>query len=346
MTEGPDEAALFDDLTVVVVNYFSGDLLTRCIESVIGTAPGIDVVIVDNSPQDGWADANARRWPTVRCVGRGDNVGFAGGANYGAARSGRTFLLFLNPDAIVTDGAIGLLRSFLRGQPHVGVCGPAVSQESSGVVELGATIDRIGHPAGLLEPRAPVFVTGSALMTRRALFAETGGFDERYFMFVEDVDYCWRVLLAGYDVAVVPDALVRHVGGASAPGGYRTAAGVSTTTFRIALRERNTLATLLTCYGALNIVLVLPIYLGQSIVTSVALALTGSPATAREVLRGLAWNLRQLPQTLRRRREVQRNRRRPDREITRRMAPGLVKLRAVRLSGLPQIDQASTPGGG
>lgn len=345
MTEGPDEGGLLDDLTVVVVNYFTADLLTRCVESVIGSAPGIEILVVDNSPQDGWAAANAHRWHNLRCVGRGDNLGFAAGANFGAARSSRAFVLFLNPDALVTEGAIALLTTFLRRHPQVGVCGPAVSQESSGVVELGATIDRIGHPTGLLSPGAPLFVTGSALMTRRALFASIGGFDERYFMFVEDVDYCWRVLLAGYEVAVVPDALVRHVGGASAPGGYRTTAGVSTSTFRIALRERNTLATLLTCYGALNLVLVLPIYLGQSLVTSVALALTGNPTTAREVLRGLMWNLRQLPQTLRRRREVQRNRRRPDREITQRMAPGLVKVQAIRRSGLPQIDQAPTSGG-
>ncbi len=121
-------------------------------------------------------------------------------------------------------------------------------------------------------------------MTASELFAELGGFDERFFMFVEDVDYCWRTLLRGGDVRVVPEAVARHYGGASAPDGYVTANGLATTRFRVLLRERNTLAALLKCYASPTLAAVLPAYAAQSLATATALAAAGRRHTAIGIL--------------------------------------------------------------
>ena len=175
-------------------------------------------------------------------------------------------------------------------------------------------------------------------MTRREVFERLRGFDERYFMFFEDVDYCWRALLAGHDVVVAENATVVHQGGGSAPGGYPTAGGITTTSFRIGLRERNAVATMLKCYGGRSLAVIIPLVLLQIVATAAALFLAGNRAAAREVIRGVGWNIRELPVTLRARRQVQRSRKREDAEITRRMAKGLVKLQAMRRWGFPRVD--------
>src|SRR5205823_10582069 len=186
--------------------------------------------------------------PQVKIVRPGSNLGFAGGSNFGAAAARGNLLLFLNPDVVLTPGCVAALATELS-DPLVGAVGPPIAVAASDATEYGCTLDPIGSPVGLSQPAAPLYVPGCALMTGARLFHELGGFDERFFMFVEDADYCWRVLLRGYDVRVTTQAPVRHEGGAVTPGGYVTAAGVTSTTFRIALRERNTLAMLLKCYS-------------------------------------------------------------------------------------------------
>jgi hypothetical protein len=174
-------------------------------------------------------------------------------------------------------------------------------------------------------------------MTRKKTFTQLGGFDTRFFLFVEDVDYCWRTLLAGFDVRVAQMSPIEHDGGASAPGGYVTDGELSTTRFRVELRERNSLAMLLKCYGAAGAALIAPLYVLQSLATAALLAATGKRQTAGAVLEGLAWNARELGRTLALRRAVQRSRVVGDRDILRRMYPGLVKLRLLIRSGIPTV---------
>jgi GT2 family glycosyltransferase len=227
---------------------------------------------------------------------------------------------------------------------HVGVAGPPLAIASSGGVEYGCTIDAIGSPVGLVERRPPLYVPGCALMTPSRLFAELGGFDDRFFTFVEDVDYCWRVLLRGLDVRVARTGPIPHEGGSSTPGGYVSDAGVSSTRLRIALRERNTLTMLLKCYGATLVAVLTPVYVGQSIVTVVLLAAAGKPKTARAILAGLGWNLRQLPRTLALRRGIQASRTVGDRAVVRRMYPGVSKLSLLWRFGMPRVSESgSTP---
>ena len=158
-------------------------------------------------------------------------------------------------------------------------------------------------------------------------------------MFVEDVDYCWRVLLSGFDVRVARTTPAQHEGGASAPGGYLTAAGVTSTRFRVVLRERNTLAMLLKCYGSPLVWIVVPLYAVQSLATAMVLAAVGRRRTAMDIAGGLWWNVRELPRTVELRRMVQRSRRIDEREILRRMYRGLWKLSLLLRFGIPEVSE-------
>jgi GT2 family glycosyltransferase len=180
-------------------------------------------------------------------------------------------------------------------------------------------------------------------MTRAALFRELGGFDERFFMFVEDVDFCWRVLLRGSEITVPVIAPAWHFGGAATPGGYISQGSLSSTLFRVALRERNTLAMLLKCYGAPLLSVVAPVYVMQSLATAGALAARGHRATAVAIVNGLRWNIRELGRTLELRRRVQASRRIGDAVIVRRMYRGLWKLHLLRRFGVPAVSENRHP---
>jgi hypothetical protein len=298
-------------------------------------------IVVDNGSTDGSAAAAVERFPDIVLVDPGRNLGFAGGANAGARVARGRLLLFLNPDVELAPGAVERLAAAFR-RADVGVAGPKVELDRLGGFEFGSTIDPLGYPVPLSSPDPPLYVSGCALMTTRDLFAELGGFDERFFMFVEDVDYCWRALLRGRDVRVVPEAVARHYGGASAPGGYVTAEGLSTTGFRVVLRERNTLTALLKCYALPTLAAVLPAYVVQSLATAGALAVGGRTRTAIGILGGLSWNARELPRTLALRREVQSSRTRGERDVLRRMHRGLQKLTLLRRFGVPPVDEVGT----
>jgi GT2 family glycosyltransferase len=252
-------------------------------------------------------------------------------------------LLFLNPDIRLGPGVVeGMARQFT--ERAVGVVGPPLLVAATGSVEYGATVDVIGSPVPLERFGRPLYVPGCALMTRAGLFRELGGFDGRFFMFVEDVDYCWRVLLRGYEVRVAAVEPVWHQGGAAAPGGYISEGRLASTSLRVALRERNTLVLLLKCYGAPLASILGPIYVLQSLATAGALAAAGRRRTARAIVAGLRWNAREFRATLDLRRRAQSSREIGDVEIVRRMHRGIWKLHLLRRFGIPTVtEEPSAP---
>jgi GT2 family glycosyltransferase len=323
-------------VSAIVINYECGDLLLTCLAALDGQGSLLETIVVDNGSTDGSTAAATARFPHVKVVRPRTNLGFAGGANAGAHSASGEILFFLNPDVVVTAGCVDELANEFADE-RVGVVGPPVAIAASEVTEYGCTLDPIGSPVGLAERALPLYIPGCALMTRSRLFHELGGFDDRFFMFVEDADYCWRVLLRGYDVRLGRTAPVRHQGGAVAPGGYLTSAGVVSTPFRIVLRERNTLAMLLKCYTLPSLVLAVPLYLVQSIFTAAALAAVGARPTAFGIVRGLWWNARELNTTLALRQRAQGSRRLGERGILRRMYRGVWKLTVLSRFGMPTV---------
>jgi GT2 family glycosyltransferase len=321
----------------VIVNYHGGRLLLDCIASLREQCVD-ETIVVDNGSADGSVAAAVAAFPDVEVLAPGRNLGFAGGANLGASAARGRLLLLLNPDIRLPPGAVTEMAARFA-DPRVGVLAPPLRVETSATVEYGATIDVIGSPVGLTRPASPVYVPGCALMTRSALFRGLDGFDDRFFMFVEDVDYCWRVLLSGFDVTVPTIAPAWHFGGATAPGGYIEQESLSSTLFRVALRERNTLAMLLKCYAGPLAFTITPMYIAQSLLTAAALAARGRRRTALAILAGLRWNVRELPRTLAVRRRVQVSRKVRDTVILRRMYRGVWKLHLLMRFGIPPVSE-------
>lgn len=326
-------------VSAIIVNYEAGILLERCIRSLKHQRFACEIVVVDNGSADGSATSIQTKYPDISILRPGCNLGFAAGANLGAEHAQGAILLFLNPDVVLEPDCISSLLEHFR-DPKVGVAGPTLRVAAADSTEHGATIDSLGYPVALSRPSKPFYVSGCALATRAELFASLGGFDRRFFMFMEDVDYCWRVLLAGREVRVAEGTMALHEGGAVAPGGYLTVQGLDTTLFRVALRERNTLAMLLKCYGDDSLVWVIPAYLCQTFATAALLAIFGKTRTSCQVLGGIAWNVRQLRITLALRSQAQARRTEPDRRLRARMHPRLRKVELLLKHGMPRVSEA------
>jgi GT2 family glycosyltransferase len=334
------EANAAPTVSAVIVNYEGGDLLLDCLAALEAQPSLVDTIVVDNGSTDGSAAEAAARFPSIELVTPERNTGFAGGANLGASAANGDLILFLNPDVRLNPGSVSALAAQFE-DARTAVVGPPLEVVKAGAVEYGATVDVLGAPVALRErAKLPLYISGCALMTRGTTFRELGGFDARFFMFSEDVDYCWRVLLRGHDVRVADVQPVWHAGGSATPGGYVRDGGVSSTRFRIALRERNTLTMLLKCYGGPLALVITPLYVLQSVATAALLVATRKPRTARAIIEGLLWNIRELPRTLELRRAIQKSRAVDDRIVVRRMHRSILKLRLLIRYGIPTVSDA------
>lgn len=271
-------------VSVVVPNLNGGNMLLESLRSASG--PGVELIVVDNASTDGSADTAAST--VVDTVILNDhNEGFAKACNRGADAASGRYVLFLNNDARLEPGALERLVSEAERDDRSAIWQPLVMSETGEVESAGMFITRSGllwHlPKAARETPYPVFAaTGACLLIRRDVFQTVGGFVDEYFAYYEDLDLCWRVRLAGWEVRVVPDAHVTHRRG---------------TTSRRVLRPdeiyylayRNRLRTVIAAASARSLIRLLPVHAAASAWSAVAFLGTGRVRPAAAVLRGLLW---------------------------------------------------------
>jgi N-acetylglucosaminyl-diphospho-decaprenol L-rhamnosyltransferase len=227
-------------LSIVIVTYNSRADVEACLHSLTRDRPRIDheIVVVDNASADGTGEAVRARWPAVRVLDAGGNLGFAAGNNIGIRQTFGELLLLLNPDTIVPPGAIDILVRALDREPGAAAAGPRLV-DAGGRAELsfGRMISPLaefrqkllvtGHDRRVpgishyverttRRARAVDWVSGACLLVRRADAESVGLLDERYFMYAEDVDFCAALRARGRRVLFTPDAEVTHLRGRSA----------------------------------------------------------------------------------------------------------------------------------
>jgi len=223
------------ELSIIIVNRNGGDRLAQCLASVEKERAGKDweVLVVDNASMDGSPDMVARRFPTVKLVRNGENLGFAKANNQGFRMSRGEFMLFLNPDAAAFPGSLGLLLEELGRDPGIGAVGPVlVLGENAFQVSFGGKVNFLRELARksvlnawrrrrlrrLRRGRPVAWVSGACLMTSREALEKVGGFDEKFFLYFEDIDLCYRIREQGLRVVFFPQARIFHAGGASTAG--------------------------------------------------------------------------------------------------------------------------------
>ncbi|MDQ2913782.1 MAG: glycosyltransferase family 2 protein [Chloroflexota bacterium] len=223
---------------IVVVSYNSRETLRDCVAP-LAHDPNLQVLIVDNASADASLETVADL-PVV-AIQLPENDGFAAGCNAGWRAGSAASVLFLNPDAQIVAASIWHLVEVLEREPQVGLVAPQILN-SDGKLEFSQRrfprllstyaqalflhrlfprtgwVDELVRDPAAYEYSHPVdWVSGACALVRRALLEQLGGWDERFFLYCEDVDLCRRIRDAGYEVYYEAAAEARHLGGASAP---------------------------------------------------------------------------------------------------------------------------------
>jgi GT2 family glycosyltransferase len=296
-------------VSAVIVSFSDPDATRRAVDSLLGqSSPPIEVLVLDNHPQQLTATAIAdwSKGPRVRLIHSGHNLGYTAACNRAAANAAGDWLFFLNPDAHAdADCLATLLRAANAG---TGVLGAQVllpdGRTNAGDNPLHiagiAWAGRFGETREHGPSRAVASVSGAALMARAETFRELGGLCDRFFMYEDDVDLCWRMRLAGWEVRFCPEAVVWH--------DYRFDKGED----KWYLLERNRQWSVLSNYAAGSLMLLAPLLLGTELAVA-AIALR--EGWFGGLVRAWGSTLCALPQLLGWRRRVQAGRRVRDSEL-------------------------------
>ncbi|ALK87352.1 glycosyltransferase family 2 protein [Limnohabitans sp. 63ED37-2] len=224
------------EVDCIVVNWNSGEILTDCLKSLEnfnGTC-SLNVVVIDNASVDE-SEQVSSFFSDVRLVCAGENLGFGKACNLGATLTGSNYILFLNPDAELLPDSLEKALDFMQEPKNatVGICGVQLLDESGHVsrscARFPTPIGFIAHSIGLdrFLPKLGHFmaewshdstqvvdhVIGAFYLVRRELFEAIGGFDEQFFVYLEDLDFSYRAHKAGWQSVYLADVQAFHAGG-------------------------------------------------------------------------------------------------------------------------------------
>src|SRR5512133_2783175 len=228
-------------LDVVIVSYRSRELLRGCLESLRAhpSSGPMKVIVVDNASRDGTVEMVEAGYPEVELIAAPSNLGFAAATNLGARRGSSPYLLALNPDTALTALALNTVLAVLAEHPEVAIAGPRLlrpdgSFDHAARRSFPTPLSALGHFTGvgrraasgpLAAYRAPEVgsgpvdaVNGAFMLMRRSVFEAAGGFDEDYWMYMEDLDLSYRLAKEGWRSWYEPTATVMHVKGGTVSG--------------------------------------------------------------------------------------------------------------------------------
>ncbi len=257
------------DVLIIIVSFNTCEMTLACIDSVFCETQqhSIEVIVVDNASGDGSGEAIRARFPDIRLIASEKNLGFAAANNLAAREARGKYLLLLNPDTVVLDGAIDRLVDFAEEHPEAAVFG---GRTVFGDGPLNATscwraptlwglfcralgldtnfrnsdfFNRGAYGGWQRDSVREVdIVSGCFLLIRREIWEELGGFDPEFFMYAEDWDLCMRARKAGYTCLFCPDAEIIHYGGASEPVLDEKMVRLIETKVRLCRKHRSSLA--------------------------------------------------------------------------------------------------------
>ncbi|HWE53383.1 MAG TPA: glycosyltransferase family 2 protein [Bryobacteraceae bacterium] len=251
-----------EKISVVIVSYNTREVTSRCLRALESEAAGLnlEILVIDNQSRDGSAQMIRRDFPAVRLVEAGRNLGFAGANNLAFALADGEYVILLNSDAFLKPGSLRNAIAHMKAEPKTALGGgrlvgedgawqPSARQFPSllnDFLSMSGLAHRFQNSrfwgradrtwADPMTEAAVDWVPGAFSIIRGAVVEEMGGFDESFFLYYEEVDFCRRIKAAGYAVRYWPDVEVVHLGGESSKsmsGAVRSSAGAQLTLWRL-----------------------------------------------------------------------------------------------------------------
>jgi GT2 family glycosyltransferase len=329
----------------IIIPYYSRrDMLERCLDSLEQcNYPSMGIIVVDNGGTEAGLVSLVKRYRNARLLRLAENRGYAGGCNAGLKSSTADYVVFMNDDTEHDPLWLEQLVSVALKDDQIGALQPKIlalkpCKKGEKVFDYagaaGGMIDRLGYPWCLGRTFSGVerdngqhdrgqdifWASGVAMFVKKTVAEELGGFDEDFFMQMEEIDLSWRMKLAGYRVRSVPSSVVLHEGGASLPGGSSE---------KIYFNHRNNVSMLLKNLGAARLLWVIPLRLLLDVAAALYY-LTRFPGGIKKsgaVFRAWLFNIRSIAATMKKRRMVQSSRVVGDRTIFRHSPFSLIARR-------------------
>lgn len=221
-------------VSVIIVTYNSEATINDCLGSVISSSLESEVVVVDNNSTENTIEV-INKFPSVKLIQNKENLGFGSGNNLGVKNTDSEYIFFLNPDTKVETGAVEKLGEYLDNNADVAAVGPKLLNSDGSIQKELANfptllsqllillrlhrfplISNLAYPNfNYDKTQEAEHLMGAALMVRRSVFEEIGGFDEKFFLWFEETDLLKRIKEAGYKIVYYPEAVVTHLVGQS-----------------------------------------------------------------------------------------------------------------------------------
>jgi GT2 family glycosyltransferase len=277
-------------VSVVIPVLDAGPSLVERLGSLGAAHDDVGVVLFDNGSSDGAVEAARERFPKA-CVLRSDvNLGFTVACNRGAGAGRSRYVLFLNSDAWLAHEDLVRLVKIADADEAAAVWQPLIVSPSGEIENAGVFFNRTGFFVRADRVRDdsapyPAFAaTGACMLVRRDVFEQVGGFNDDYFAYIEDIDLCWRVRLAGWEVRVVPSTQVTHEMNVTA----RRVLDPNVVRY---INFRNRIRTLLANASPRMLTLMVPLHVSLCLSTFLVLLVSMRIRSAWAVLRALVWPL-------------------------------------------------------
>lgn len=224
------------EVAIVILNYNGRDYLRKFLPTLLRYSKGYRTIVADNASTDDSVEILQNEFPEVELLQLKENYGFAGGYNKAFQQIAAPYYLLLNSDVEVTEGWLDPMVKLMEAKPEIAACQPKILSyhqpthfEYAGAA--GGFLDTLAYPfcrgrifdaleedKGQYDENIPVFwASGACFLVRSELFHLFGGFDERFFAHMEEIDLCWRFHSAGYQVYACGQSMVFHVGGGTLP---------------------------------------------------------------------------------------------------------------------------------
>jgi GT2 family glycosyltransferase len=226
-------------IAIVILNWNGRKYLEKYLPFVVAsTYSGKEVIVADNASTDDSIAFLRENYPQVRVITLDHNYGFAKGYNEALRQVKSDYYVLLNSDVEVGPGWLEPVLELMEKDPSIGACQPKIRMVSNRELfeyagAAGGWVDFLGYPFamgrifdvcekddGQYDVAEPIFwASGAAMFVRAELYHSLGGLDEYFFAHQEEIDFCWRLQLAGYKVYSCPGSVVYHVGGGTLPKG-------------------------------------------------------------------------------------------------------------------------------
>jgi len=330
-------------ISIIIVNWNGKKWLKNCFDSIINqNYKNFEVVFVDNNSSDDsieYLEKNYCKKLTLKIIKNNDNLGFCVANNIGVENCSGDVLFFLNNDIEFYDKDLFFELLDYKNKNNLNIVGPIVIQSKNDILnwKLGyGGVDFLGYAGGLKYKL--FFIPGCALMISKSDFKYLNGYDDKYFMYSEDLDLGWRAFLFGMKINVCEKCFIIHFGGGSSERTVFNKNAQHTTTFiRRYEVEKNTLRNILKNYSLIFCIIFIPIYFFQNLAEFLLYIMTFNFSMSKNIINAFFWNIVNINNTLLYRKEIQKKRIVDDFYILSKMVFSFNKIRSFLIIRLPKF---------